>query len=613
MKSSKKATDAEVIAQNSDQALVEKYRNIIVAATNFAEKKFHQRVAPLVDLYKLKHYEGKSAQDRVKVPYPFVNSRQLLADVYVKNPEPVVKPKKAPYEDPSGAIDELTGQPMMIDTFKSAEKLKQAITYVAEKINVKRESKRATLDFIVTGLGGTILCAQQDSKLPKIERISYKNMFIDPSVTDAYDSDIFVRKLLLSRDTIEGDDKYVNADQVVYSAKMDPEYTGNLVEHNQFKLAVIWDVWDRKEDLHLMIPQDSLSPDTYILKEEIPYQFEDDQRSNQKDWPVSLMINNVNIDDPWPIGDIAAIEAQVRELDKIRSYELNHIKRFNRKYQITKGTLDEQGKRQLKNAEDGTVVEKKNSNPIETIADAPISGDVYQMEERIKQDIQLFGGSGPDFLTKGVGQRPGTLGEAELIQESSNTINDMRRDALADYFRRLYRMIGQFIMQYWTEEDVILITGDGSKETDWLHYNPQEIAGAYDYDIDPTTFTDNSAVQRKQIMEAMSFASPVLSLPEEARPRGLVLLTRKLFELYGWKDVDEILPLPPEAPPLDELGGMPGEEDLESVVRGSDPEGFAAAVESLPPEQRAVIEEELGRLSSGTPTNAGISAGARRV
>lgn len=528
--------------KRSEEEVVAGIQKQMQVAGKYYEEHFVGRADRMVNLYEVNHYfdettgkKTKAAHDRIKVPYPYANTRQILAEIFTGLPEAVVKCEKK--ED----VDEETGQP--VDPVKGAEMLRKGIEYVKRRSNMEREVKMNALDGVVTGLGCVGISAQARTKIPKYTRHLYRDIIADWSnVTNVYDSDWIACKLVRPLDEIKKDERYNENRDKVRAAKIEKDKLGDTNLSPDY--GVLWCYHNKRTNQYLVFPDDQ----SFLLEEKRlsdVYDFKVVSDDFVVDWPFAFFIDEESIQFAWGIGDVFPIESQVRELDKTRTQQINHRKRFNRKYLVRKGFLTTQGVNQFKNPEDGTMVEaEKEITPanFQVVQDAPMSADVYQVDQIIQNDIQIVSPLGPNALVRGVGERPDTLGEAQMIEQSANTRLADKQKQLAAQIARLYKLTGQFIQQYWKDEDWLLVTGDGSKEGDWIKFSPQDIKGEYDYDVVPESMKDNSAVYRKQAADAMALVIPVLD--RASTDPATAVMVRKYLETFDTfkKDLDTIIP-----------------------------------------------------------------------
>lgn len=638
----------------SEEELAKSCQDQLKSAGKYYEANFIKRADRLAHMYEIDHYFDessgktiKSQRDRVKVPYPYSNSRQILAEIFNGLPDAVVKVEKK--TQVKQEVNPQDGQPVSqtIDQSDGAETLRQSIEYVKRRSNMEREVKMMGLDGVAVGIGCVGISAQVTTNIPKYTRYIYRDIEADwTNVTDIYESDWIACKLVRPLKDIKEDKNYSENRDKVKAAKLDPQQYGD----SDVQYGVLWCWHNKKTDQYLVFPDDQ--PMLLVNKKLSDiYNFKVVSDDYATDWPFTFFINEESILKPWGLGDIYPIESQVRELDKTRSQMVNHRKRFNRKYGVFDGALDAQGINQLKNPEDGTIIDfKKAITPqnFQVIQDAPMSADVYNVGKEITNDIQITSPLGPNSLVHGVGPRPGTLGEAQITEQSANTRLADKQKQLAKSIARLYKLTAQYIQQYWIAEDDLLVTGDGSKDSDWMHFNPSVIKGEYDYDVVPESMKDNSALYRKQMADCLNVVTPLLT-QTHIYPAVAIMVRNYVmtFETLK-KDVDIIVPpqyiqpssqspiVPYDKPrvtlnladfpqgvqikglalagievtsddfntPLGMGGTEPGssvsglDPQLEQLMQ-TNPAGFAAALKAMPSHEQQVIMQHLQQVNGG--------------
>jgi hypothetical protein len=274
--------------------------------------------------------------------------------------------------------------------------------------------------------------------------------------------------------------------------------------------------------------------------------------------------------------------------------------------------LDQSNELALTMGDDGTIVRtKQDIDPSKffPIIDAPISSDVYRVEDKVEEDINLIQPIGPNSVSKGVGDEPGTLGEAQIIQENTDTRLGDKRSTVEAFYGRAFRLIAQFIQQYWIEEDILRISGDGSNESDWMQFNPDEIQGEYAFEVDPESARDNSAIYRKQAQDALTTLTPLLAQGLTQIP-GVAIMARQYLQTFESfrKSVDEIVPPPPS--PEQIQGETEAESMLQDLIGSTDPNELIDKIQTLPENERNALEPLIqkmsmkGAQSPGTPSQA---------
>jgi hypothetical protein len=144
------------------------------------------------------------------------------------------------------------------------------------------------------------------------------------------------------------------------------------------------------------------------------------------------------------------------------------------------------------------------------------------------------------------------------------------------------------------EEDVLRITGDGRKETDWLNWSPEQARGEYDYDVEPESSRDNTAVDRAQISQALQVATPLLA---QLNPNGIQVMLRKYLETFpALGDIDLILPEPPGEEAMQ--GNPESDQEILDLINSTDPDEFLDTINKLPQNEKQTILASVERLTS---------------
>lgn len=622
------------------QAVID-YRKRMEAAAKYAEKRLFQRADRMVQLYQVNHYYrptvgiatssldeySKGESERVKVAYPYANSRQILAEILPYDPEPVVRVEQRtppPQPDPAAFAQDL-GQgvqqaqqedPEDFDQ-EAADMMKGAIKYVTRKSNMKREYKMAILDAVVTGIGCTQLVAQTSTLIPKFRRLTYREFLCEwGQVTDPYRSDFVAVKEVSRLDLLKKDPRFrPDAAKEIRPCNLDPLQYGET--SNDLEYGVIWHLFDKRENIYLCFADEQ----DFELQKGSPkltdlYNLPSLDDDFPCDFPFAFEVNEEMLTEAWGMGDIYPIESQVRELDRIRSRMLVHTKRFNRKYLARRKSLDAAAMNQLKSPEDGTIIQLSGDGPlqeqIQPLLDAPLSGDTYKVEEAVLRDLQVIQPIGADSVARGVGQAPDTLGQSQIIEQNANTRLGEKQKTVVAFVGRLFWLTAYYIRQYWTMEQELLASGDGSKDADFVSFDPLKAQAELDYDVAPESLKDNTKVYRDQLNTALATLAPLMPvLPTQP---GLALMARKFIETFETlaKDAEKIIPEEwinptPPAPPMPPgapMGqGAPDpahpDEQLKQIIAGSDPQQFLDSLKNLPDHERNAIEERVHALQAG--------------
>lgn len=323
--------------------------------------------------------------------------------------------------------------------------------------------------------------------------------------------------------------------------------------YNPPALCLVREVRDRKYGRLLVMCEDQM-----LLE------VEDELQINNMPW--EFVIFNEDPDHFWGIPDVRMVEPQQLELNEIRTQSQKHRRVAFLKLLYKRGVIKE----------DQLV--KMLSEDVEAIAvdddEGLLANTIMQLQNHIPPDLAMAAqevlGDFRETLGrsrnqsgeyKGAGTPP-SAAEAQIVQQGSEIRSDERRDVMADILTSIIRKWNQYIFKFWDGEKVSKIIGpDGVKY--WIKYTGEEIAGEYDYQVDPDTGLPVTRALRYQQAEklfAMMNRDPLIDQFE---------LRRLLLRQYEWVDPAWGLvlktpqaPLPPKDPDATD-GKVPGGQGRE--------------------------------------------------
>lgn len=205
----------------------------------------------------------------------------------------------------------------------------------------------------------------------------------------------------------------------------------------------------------------------------------------------------------YPSSDIEPWEPQIHELNKTRTQMITHRKRFNRRYVYKEGAFKPSALEDLKNGEDGALVptdEETLANAIIPIQDAPMPAEIYLVEQKIKDDINIIGGL-TDYQRGSLSKGAKTATEASIVDSQSRFRSDERLDVVSGFSNRIARNLAMISQKFMGPDQVFPIVGDAA--TWWLEIkNPKQIQGEFAYEVVfGSTIPISREVDRQQFME----------------------------------------------------------------------------------------------------------------
>jgi hypothetical protein len=221
----------------------------------------------------------------------------------------------------------------------------------------------------------------------------------------------------------------------------------------------------------------------------------------------------------FPMSDIAAIEPQILEKIKLRSMQLNHIKRFGRQLLAKKGSLSQEEMDKFLLGIDGAVIEAETQSNlgdvIQPINYAAIQSDMYAVENRVDMDRDKI--SGQSAMEQGgtTQSKSRTLGELKLMQSASDARSEEQVDMIETFCQQIAKKQLQLMKQFFDIPKYARITGEvpkayleelqkqGKYDGVSIEYTKDDIQGEEDVEIVPgSTVPMNKENRMRAILEA---------------------------------------------------------------------------------------------------------------
>lgn len=206
------------------------------------------------------------------------------------------------------------------------------------------------------------------------------------------------------------------------------------------------------------------------------------------------------------------------------------------------------------------VVTSRNMDGLKPLAPPIISGVGINLESIIKDDIRRSVAAVSGL--QGVPQ-PGVGSATEFsgIQQSALGRSKLIVETVAEsVLKPLFSMVKYLNYQFYDHSKLIKVIGKDGIKMRFL--SPSEITGNYDIELELSTdFEKNPNVLRQQILTA--FAQVAGLTPQQIQFHWSLL--KKIFELLGIKNFEEMYPAPPSA-----IGSvlLTPEEELKVMLEG---------------------------------------------
>jgi len=555
-----------------DKELLNEYKEMLAVANRRWEKVEKKKWERHVRYYRNDQWDvlAKGAisayKDKVTDNIIFSNIRTLMPSINFRRPKIFVKAKKKPYRLESGDI---------FDTLSGAVLLEILMNWYYRELEIKRQVDKCLMDALL-GFRGVVFAGyaaetevvSSDETLlevnelikkdsPYVTRISPRDLRFDPSARDAHFEDArwIALRWVKTLEEVQKNPIYKNTKDLKSNYRIDTQFT-NLSSSNvgpkddgQTGGGMVWDrvegwdIWDRAEKKVVTIVE---GHSKHLRYDNWPLDYDGG-------FPIEVFYFNENPDEPTPVSDIEIYINSQDELNRIRSLQIEHIRRISqRRYESREGALSLEAKDKLMYGGDGILIESDTGSSIRTIEDATISQDIYIVAKLLKDSIREE--SGVASFEKGGSEKFETATEAQLIANALNARRDERVSILEDFIKRIVRKLGKIIQQTLGERDFALdneqmklaqeyvpqkvekITG-ASKTVlmPWLNASKDDIQGEYDFDIEVgSTRPINQEILKR---DALTMYQVLVQHPLVNQEKNL----RLLLEAFDVKDMDGLI------------------------------------------------------------------------
>jgi hypothetical protein len=597
------------MARPSNYDILSQYRQKITASKRWRkEESYDETWKRLIDLYRGRHYEYFTDEDRILVNMAFSTINVIAPSIAVNYPKITVNAVN-PENAPNAIIAETV------------------VNYWWRHRDIKDQFRRTVKDMLIVGHGwmkvGYKYVEEErigddedvnDPSVPEnyiqttynvledapfVERVSPFDIFIDPDGTNMQDIKWIAHRVRRPIKDVRTDRRYNKSvrdevSAVSFSRYSTDEPTHRKVNDKQEGYADIFEFYDLRNNTVSVFAE---SADNFLIKpQKMPYAF----------GHPFVMLRGYDVPDQfYPIGELEAIEPLQRELNSTRSQMMNHRKRYARKYLFRENALDANGRAAMESDEDNVMVPVIGDMPLGDVV-APFPAlinppEFYNQSSMIEQDINSISGVS-EFMRGGVSEIRRTATEVGLLQDAANarTADKLAtiESAIAGIGRRLLGLSQQFL----TGVQVARMTGrDG--EPLWVKYDRDYIAGEFDFNvIGGSTMPLNESARQAQAAQLMNAMTPFAQA-------GIIdmgkLAAHVLQNGFGINNPESFLSAPKEeAPPQQPEQPMPPQLSgpMDGMPMGGPPPMDGGLPQDIPPELLAMLASQQG----GEPPMGGM-------
>ena len=592
------------MARPSNAELVGRYQHRIIAAKKFRrEEDYDNTWRRMVDMYRGKHYDHMSAEDRLLVNISFATVNVIAPAVAVNYPKITVNARK-----PDGAAQAIITEAI--------------VNYWWRRYDVRPEFRASVKDFLIYGHGwlkvGYRYVEEEDVSLegdpsdaavegnevtpnvtviedrPFAERVSPFDVYVDPDATSMANAKWIAQRIRRPLSEVRLDDRYSKAGRDSLSSSYgksdsDEEADPRQPRDPDEKYVDVWEFYDIAKNL-MCIFADGCS--TFLVKpRQMPYSF----------GHPFVMIRNYDVPDYfYPIGDLEAIEPLQRELNAVRTQMMNHRKKYARKYLVREKSFNAQGMNDLESDADNVLVKVIGDEPLADVMRAVPTEmtppEFYNQSSIIQDDIENVTGVS-EYMRGGLSEIRRTATEAAITQDAANARSADKLAQIEQGIAAVAERLVQLAQQFMTGEQVARVTaGDG--QTKWVQFDKDYIKGEFDYEVEAgSTAPVNESFRRQSALQIVDALAPFIELGVVNVPE---LVKHILTVGFGVKNPEVFLQAPPPpmgAPPPE--GGLPLEGGMPLDPGPLGPGlGGGQAPSMVDP---AVLQALQSRLGGGVP------------
>jgi hypothetical protein len=578
------------------------------------EEKYDKLWRRMIDLYKGKHFNDMSDEDRMLINVSFSTINVIGPSVAVNHPKITVGARKS--EDGDKAIITEAIVNYWWRHFDCQKQLRRAVDdylilgHAWLKVGY-RFVEEEKLKKIVTDEDAEVSDPEQGMSMetemvivedrPFVERVSPFDILIDPDATCVEDMKWIAQRIRRPMVEVRNDPRYNSKSrkdcQASHYSKWSAE-DGKPRQSRQEEDAYV-DVWEYYDVKRQSMAVFCDGGDAFLINpHKMPYAF---------GHPFVMMRNYDIPEHFYPMGELEAIEPLQYELNATRSQMMNHRKRFSRKWLYKESAFDQDGRAALESDEDNVMVPVVSDEPLgSVVTNMPAvvnPPDMYNVSSMILSDIDRISGVA-EFMRGGSSEISRTATESAMMQDAMNARTS---DKLAEVERVIAgcakRLIG-LAQQYMTGDHVARVVGSAAMPI-WVNFDREYILGEFDFEVEAgSTQPVNESFRRQMALQMVDAMAPFVG----AGVVDMAALARHVLQFgFGVKSPEAFMAPPPQpgavgpdgnpvpgappagAPPMPETSGMiPGQDQV--------PTGGMPQPTSIPPQVLSMIAAQTGGL-----------------
>lgn len=253
----------------------------------------------------------------------------------------------------------------------------------------------------------------------------------------------------------------------------------------------------------------------------------------------------------YGMGICEVINSMQEELDDTRNQRLDNVTLIlNRMWTYNKDSGI--NPHRLKSAPGRLIPRGADPEDITPLITPDVTESAYMEEKLIKDDIEEATGATRSIMPSAdVKSVHRTAAGLAMMQSAAGERLKLIIGLIEEQgMKKLIEMYYQLDLQFIDKEMVIRIVGEEGNE--FIKVSPEDIRGNFDFKPAGSSEVVNKEIELNQLTAFLNMAAPVLG-------PAVYKLLRKIWERFGFKNAEEIIPEPQEPQEVPE--GSPEEEE----------------------------------------------------
>lgn len=549
------------MARPTNRSILANYRKKIEHSRKWRkEEKYDKLWRRMIDLYRGKHFDDMSDEDRMLINSSFSTINVIGPSVAVNHPKITVGARRSEDGDKAVVTEAI-------------------INYWWRHYDCQKQLRRAVDDFLIIGHGwlkvgykfveeerekpespeeqnlespaeetpmSTDLVVVEDR--PFVERVSPFDVFVDCDATSIDDAKWIAQRVRRPLLDVRADQRYNRQARMDAAANHYSKWSGDddrprMARRDEDAYVDVWEYYDISKGIMAVFCDGAEG--FLVNPTKMPYAF----------GHPFVMLRNYDVPEHfYPMGELEAIEPLQYELNETRTQMMNHRKRFARKWLYKESAFDGPGRDALESDEDNVMVPVISDEPLGAVVQAMPAivnpPDMYNISGQIMQDIDRISGVA-EFMRGGASEINRTATEAAMMQDAMNARTS---DKLAEVERAIAsaakRLIG-LAQQFLTGEHVARVVGSAAMPI-WVNFDRDYILGEFDFEVEAgSTQPVNESFRRQMALQMVDAMAPFVS----AGVVDMGTLARHVLQFgFGVKTPEAFLA---QAPPQQQVGAPP--------------------------------------------------------